>query len=128
MEAAALDNRLNKTDAMLTCKAIIDPSVVPGGRNPCLVYIYPTGPGMGRRHCLGTGPLMIGRSNDCEISINDNSVSRRHVRIELRGDGYYALDQQSMNGTFVNNVAGNVCKLEDGDYLRVGNCIFRFLS
>src|SRR5260370_40606226 len=33
-----------------------------------------------------------------------------------------------MNGTFVNNEPASDRKLEDGDYLRVGNCIYRFLS
>jgi diguanylate cyclase (GGDEF)-like protein len=71
---------------------------------------------------------VIGRNNDCEICINDNSASRRHVAIEFRGDAYYAVDLQSMNGTFVNNVPATEHKLADGDYLRVGNCIYRFLS
>ena len=83
---------------------------------------------MGCRHALETGPLVIGRSNECDIFINDNSVSRRHACIELRTDGYYAVDLQSMNGTFVNNVPAAERKLQDGDYLRVGNCIYRFLS
>jgi diguanylate cyclase (GGDEF)-like protein len=83
---------------------------------------------MGYRHSLAKCPVVIGRNSDCEISINDNSVSRRHVSIEFRGDAYYAVDLQSMNGTFVNNVAAPEHKLRDGDYLRVGNCIYRFLS
>jgi diguanylate cyclase (GGDEF)-like protein len=128
MELASLDDHLNKIDVTATCKAIIDPSAAIVSRNPCLVHIYPTGPGMGRRHSLGTGPLIIGRSEDCGICIKDNSVSRRHVQIELRGDDHYALDLESMNGTFVNNVSTVERKLEDGDYLRVGNCIYRFLS
>jgi two-component system, cell cycle response regulator len=111
-----------------TCKSSPNPASASANRNPCLVHIYPTGPGMGCRHSLGPRPLLIGRSNDCEICINDNSASRRHVSIEFRGDEYYAIDLQSMNGTFVNNVAATERKLEDGDYLRVGNCIYRFLS
>ncbi len=35
---------------------------------------------------------------------------------------------QSTNGTFVNDVPASICKLKDGDYLRVGNCIYRFLA
>src|SRR5204863_2834824 len=35
---------------------------------------------------------------------------------------------QSTNGTFVNDVPASICKLRDGDYLRVGNCIYRFLA
>jgi diguanylate cyclase (GGDEF)-like protein len=97
-------------------------------RNACLVHIYPTGPGMGARYTLADAPLVIGRGSDCDIRISDHSVSRRHARINPGADGYYALDLQSTNGTFVNDVAASMCKLRDGDYLRIGNCIYRFLT
>ena len=98
------------------------------GRQACLVHIYPTGPGMGARYPLGDTPMVIGRGTDCDIRINDHSVSRRHARIQPGADGYYAVDLQSTNGTFVNDVPSSTCKLKDGDYLRVGNCIYRFLT
>jgi two-component system cell cycle response regulator len=96
-------------------------------RTACLVHIYPTGPSMGSRYVLGDAPLVIGRSNDCEIRISDHSVSRRHARIQPGADGFYAVDLQSTNGTYVNDVPASMYKLKDGDYLRVGNCIYRFL-
>src|SRR5262249_30475536 len=65
---------------------------------------------------------------DCDIRISDQSVSRRHARIEPTPDGYFAIDLQSTNGTFVNNAPVTMSKLADGDYLRVGNCIYRFLA
>lgn len=98
-----------------------------GSRNACLVHIYPMGPGMGARYTVADQPVVIGRGNDCEIQINDHSVSRRHARIQPSADGYYAADLQSTNGTFVNDVPVAMQRLEDGDYLRVGNCIYRFL-
>jgi two-component system, cell cycle response regulator len=98
------------------------------GREACLVHIYPTGPGMGTRYPLGETPLVVGRGNDSDIRINDNSVSRRHARIQPGADGYYAIDLQSTNGTFVNDTPASMYKLKDGDYLRVGNCIYRFLA
>lgn len=96
-------------------------------QNACLIHIYPTGTGMGTRYTLGEVPVVLGRSSDCDIRINDYSVSRRHARIQPVADGYLAVDLQSTNGTFVNDVAASMCKLKDGDYLRVGNCIYRFL-
>jgi two-component system, cell cycle response regulator len=94
----------------------------------CLVHIYPTGPGMGTRYPLGLKSIVIGRGTDCDIRINDHSVSRRHARIEPSPDGYCADDLQSTNGTFVNNAPAVMLKLNDGDYLRVGNCIYRYLE
>ena len=96
-------------------------------RSACLVHIYPTGPGMGTRYPLADSPLVLGRGSDCEIRINDHSVSRRHARIQPGADGYYAVDLQSTNGTYVNDVPASMYKLKDGDYLRIGNCIYRFL-
>jgi len=43
-------------------------------------------------------------------------------------DGYYVVDLQSTNGTFVNDKPASMCKLRDGDYLRFGNWIFRYLT
>jgi two-component system cell cycle response regulator len=97
-------------------------------RDTCLVHIYPTGIGMGTRYPLTGKTLVIGRDNDCDISIQDHSVSRRHARILTGADGFYAVDLQSTNGTFVNDVPASMCKLKDGDYLRIGNCIYRFLA
>jgi diguanylate cyclase (GGDEF)-like protein len=83
---------------------------------------------MGARYPLDGVPLILGREDDCDIFITDHSVSRRHARIEPRSNGYYAVDLESTNGTFVNDVPGADCLLQDGDYLRVGNCIYRFLT
>ncbi len=94
----------------------------------CLVHIYPTGPNMGQRYTLDDKPLVLGRGEDCEIRISDHSVSRRHARIEKSAEGYYVADLQSTNGTFINDVPSAMATLKDGDYLRIGNCIYRFLA
>jgi diguanylate cyclase (GGDEF)-like protein len=97
-------------------------------RHACLVHIYPTGSGMGTRYELSDKSLVIGRGADCDIRINDHSVSRRHARIQPGPDGHCAIDLQSTNGTFINDVPAQTQRLRDGDYLRVGNCIYRFLA
>jgi diguanylate cyclase (GGDEF)-like protein len=97
-------------------------------RDACLVHIYPTGPGMATRYPLGNTPLIIGRGSDCDIRINDHSVSRRHARVQPGAEGPYVVDLQSTNGTFVNDTPASMYRLKDGDYLRVGNCIYRFLA
>jgi diguanylate cyclase (GGDEF)-like protein len=83
---------------------------------------------MGMRYPLGGNPLVVGRGEDCDIRISDHSVSRRHARIEPGDEGYFVADLQSTNGTFVNDVQTANTTLKDGDYLRVGNCIYRFLA
>ncbi len=98
-------------------------------REGCLVHIYPTGPTMGQRYTLGEKPVIIGRGEDCDIRIQEHSVSRRHARLEPGADGFTVIDLQSTNGTFVNDVQTTEPRvLHDGDYLRIGNCIYRFLA
>ena len=83
---------------------------------------------MGRRTTLIDLPLVIGRGCECDLRINDHSVSRRHAEIKPGVDGYYAVDLQSTNGTFIDDDQVTMQKLQDGDYLRVGKCIYRFLA
>lgn len=44
--------------------------------------------------------LMMGRSQSCDLMINEKLASRQHVRIELRRDKFFIVDQ-STNGTHV---------------------------
>jgi len=84
---------------------------------------------MGCRYPLSERPLILGRGEDCDIRLPDHSVSRRHARIEPTKDGFFVHDQQSTNGTFVNDrQLDSAWLLQDGDYLRVGNCIYRYLA
>jgi len=98
-------------------------------RYACLVQIYPAGDKMGQRHVLGETPIVIGRSDGNDISVTDNGVSRKHARIEPAADGVFVTDLVSTNGTYINDHPINGTEMmRDGDYLRIGNTIFRFLS
>ena len=73
--------------------------------------------------------MFFGRGDDCQVRLTDPSVSRTHARIDPGSDGrYHVRDLGSTNGTFVNNIQQSESPLADGDYLRIGNCIFRFLT
>ncbi len=96
--------------------------------NAIVVHIYPPGSLMGSRYVLEESAVHIGRGADCEIRIHDSSVSRHHARIQHDVDGFYLYDLNSTNGTYVNDQASTSSKLNDGDYIRIGNCIYRFLA
>jgi diguanylate cyclase (GGDEF)-like protein len=98
-------------------------------REACLVYIYPTGPDIGSRYRLRDDENVIGRGESSQVCNPDPSVSRNHAKIVRDEDcNYVVYDLGSSNGTFVNNVYQKEAVLRDGDYLRVGNCIYRFLG
>jgi diguanylate cyclase (GGDEF)-like protein len=115
----------NFTDTMISGPKRESPKP---GADACLVQIYPTGPGMGRRFPLGSGRMVIGREAGCDILIEDQSVSRRHAAIQPDGDSYSVFDLQSTNGTYINDRPVDESKLKDGDHLRIGNVIYRFLA
>jgi hypothetical protein len=95
----------------------------------CLIHIYPTGTLLGRRYALNRDPIMLGRGEECEICIQDSSVSRCHAYIEPTDSGYVISDRGSTNGTFINDerIPGRT-ELRDGDSLRIGKCLYRYLA
>jgi hypothetical protein len=70
----------------------------------------------------------IGRGLAADIRLEDCHASRRHAIIAQRGDGARVLDDRSSNGTFVNGRAVAVGYLNDGDVLRIGRAVFRFVE
>ena len=105
-------------------------AVLTGGHlDACLVHIYPSGPTRGRRYPLGGEAAVLGRSDTATIQVQDNSCSRNHARIESNPAGFYLTDTKSLNGTFVNDQpTRGAYLLQDGDYIRIGNAIYRFLA
>ena len=70
----------------------------------------------------------IGRGASADIRVEDPHVSRRHAIIAQRGDGARVLDDRSANGTHVNGRAITVGYLNDGDLLRLGGVVLRFVE
>ncbi len=62
----------------------------------------------------------VGRDPGCDIVVTDGSVSRRHARIERRGQEWWVVDQGSANGTYVNSVRVAEQALKTGQELRFG--------
>ena len=50
--------------------------------------------------------IVIGRSKNCDMPVNEELASRNHVLLELRRDKFFLIDQ-STNGTYVLNAANN---------------------
>jgi predicted component of type VI protein secretion system len=72
------------------------------------------------------GSIVIGRAAECDISIHDILLSRRHCRIERTDKGWIVTDLNSKNGTRVGGERIERRTLSDGDALTLGNTIVRF--
>jgi hypothetical protein len=71
---------------------------------------------------LPRGTTIIGRSLDCNLTIEDPLVSRQHARIIIGEDGAHVEDLSSRNGVRVNGlVVRSPLELHDGDRLRIGS-------
>ncbi len=65
--------------------------------------------------------IKIGRSQECELKINDSSVSRMHARVIIDNGDVIIEDLNSANGTYVNNQRVKQSKISRYDILRLGN-------
>lgn len=66
------------------------------------------------------GPIVIGRSPECNLAIRDILLSRRHCAVEKIGEAWVVADLGSKNGTFVNGELVNRHVLRDGEVIRIG--------
>ena len=70
----------------------------------------------------------IGRSPDCEIFLDDVTVSRNHA-VLVQHDGKFTVeDEGSLNGTFVNRKRIDSAELHEGDELQIGKYRMTFIE
>lgn len=72
--------------------------------------------------------VLVGRSPDCEIFLDDVTVSRKHAVLTHEGDSWLIEDQGSLNGTFVNRRRVESGALEDGDEVQIGKYRLTYLN
>src|SRR5262245_7136994 len=60
--------------------------------------------------------------------MDDDAASRKHARIRRHGDTYVVTDLGSTNGTYVNDIMVHERPLVDGDQVKIGRTIFKFIQ
>ncbi len=82
---------------------------------------------LNKRVKIEQAPIVIGRHPDCEVQVDDGSVSRRHAQIVYVKPHYYLEDLNSRNGSMLNNefVTGRT-RLFDGSEIQICDIVFRF--
>jgi pSer/pThr/pTyr-binding forkhead associated (FHA) protein len=66
-----------------------------------------------------TGPVVIGRAAECDISVPADEISRRHTLVKPTPDGLAVEDLGSSNGTYINNKRVQHGFMNPGDELRL---------
>ncbi|MEA2405507.1 MAG: hypothetical protein QOE08_2154 [Thermoleophilaceae bacterium] len=76
--------------------------------------------GGGKRNVLGGSRVVLGRSRECDIVIDDPNISRRHAELRREGGGWVVADLGSTNGVKVNGRRVNEHPLSPGDEITLG--------
>ena len=87
------------------------------------------GPRKGLRYKFPKGNIIIGRSKEADLTVEDDKISRKHAIIEaFARDLIFISDLASTNGTFVNGMQVRTIKLRDGDSIKVVNTSLKFTA
>ena len=94
------------------------------------VLVVLRGPQEGARHNLepSATPVVVGRAPECELFLDDVTVSRRHAELRSVDEGWELHDLGSLNGSYVNRRRIDQQVLAGGDEVQIGKYRFVFLE
>ena len=82
----------------------------------------------GNEYLLTGSEFMIGRAKDCNLVLDESTVSAKHAKITKIGDNYEIMDLNSTNGTFVNGVKVERKGLRTNDKIKMDVFEFRYIN
>ena len=82
--------------------------------------------GAGKRTVLSGSRILLGRSRDCDIQLDDPNTSRRHAEVRREGNAWVVADLGSTNGIKVNGSRVAEAELHPGDEVTLGLVRLRF--
>jgi pSer/pThr/pTyr-binding forkhead associated (FHA) protein len=75
---------------------------------------------------IGGQPLAVGRDEAADVTVTDNTLSRRHFLIWRQGESFLIKDLNSQNGTWVDGQRAQGTKLRHNDCIVAGHTVFLF--
>lgn len=117
----ALEVPIASPDKTAMLQAVSAPS------QPLAVLRIDQGPDIGREFPLKAQSIQVGRGLDCDVVLNDASISRKHFRLEKNGPTYRLVDQGSGNGTLVDGARVTDEDLAHDARIKVGTTVLRFV-
>jgi len=76
-------------------------------------------------------PIRIGRSDDVDVVVKQDTVSRTHALIDWHDDQYYVSDNDSENGTWADGIvliSNQDAALSDGSEIMVGTAKLKYFN
>jgi pSer/pThr/pTyr-binding forkhead associated (FHA) protein len=116
-----------ETTLSLTPEEVGGESPPPGERGGPALVVRAGGGRAGESFQTDAPRTLIGRSPECDVFLDDVTVSRRHAEIVREGDAYVIRDLGSLNGTFVNRHRIESSTLADDDEVQIGKYRMTFL-
>jgi pSer/pThr/pTyr-binding forkhead associated (FHA) protein len=108
---------------------LFNQKVVETPREPlATLEVLNEGPSKGIRYAIRTPLAQVGRGANNDVRLTDESVSEIHAKLERRDDGWYAVDMNSTNGTYVggSRITGER-RLDGAPDVRFGGVKVRFV-
>lgn len=81
----------------------------------------------GKEFTLAEEDNIVGRDGSCNIIIEVDGVSKKHMCLTVTGDACYVQDMGSSNGTFVNGKIVKRATIKTGDKIALPNTIFQLV-
>ncbi|MEI6092131.1 MAG: GGDEF domain-containing protein [bacterium] len=82
---------------------------------------------IGRKYPINKGSTLVGRDPGLDITIQEESVSRRHAEMIFDGDSLQVVDLDSTNGTYINDKPIKNKTATHGDLIRFGSIVFKYI-
>src|SRR6266404_4353536 len=82
----------------------------------------------GRTMRVGKRSVVLGRSRECDIQVEDSNVSRRHAELRQEGSAYWIVDLDSTNGLEIGGRRVKRAKLEPGATFTIGSTEVMFTT
>lgn len=100
------------------------PTTTGGTRHRPQNLVIVEGPLSGSSFQLGSAPVLLGRSNEATVPLEDDYASGRHARLFPQGSRWFLEDLGSTNGTFVQGQQlSRAVAVEPGMQFRVGRTV-----
>jgi len=97
------------------------PSLEEGQENKHPYILFQQGPLLGKMVLLDPGSIVLGRSDEADIAIHDEGISRKHLKLTYRNGRTVAKDLKSTNGTYVNGHRIKESELQHEDKIQISS-------